>query len=138
MDSEDAAEVAALSAQLGYSVPSTTIRERYKRITRDSDNGLFVAEFAGGIVGWVHVLGVHYLESPRSFAEIGGLIVDENVRRRRIGQALMEQAEKWAYEHGYHEVRLRSGLHRTEAHQFYQMVGYTLTKTGYTFCKELS
>ena len=32
----------------------------------------------------------------------------------------MAQAEAWAQERGYAEVRLRSGLHRTEAHEFYQ------------------
>lgn len=70
------------------------------------------------------------------FAKFGAL-VDAEARRQQVGRALMEQAEAWAREQGYRQVRLRSGLHRTEAHQFYQAVGYTLTKTGHTFQKAL-
>jgi len=137
MTAEDADAVATLSGQLGYPMTPSRIQKRYKMIIHNPDNGLFVAERDGIILGWVHVLGVHYLESPRSFAEIGGLVVDAEFRRQQVGRLLMERAEAWAREQGYQEVRLRSGLHRTEAHQFYQAVGYTLTKTGHTFQKAL-
>jgi GNAT superfamily N-acetyltransferase len=137
MVSADVAEIAALSGQLGYPMSAVALQKRYGMISQHGDNGIFVAERGGGLLGWVHVVGVHYLESPHSFAEIGGLVVDMEVRRQRIGQALMEQAEHWAREKGYREVRLRSGLQRTDAHQFYQAVGYTLVKTGHTFRKEI-
>ena len=64
-------------------------------------------------------------------------MVDAYARRQRVGQALLERAEAWAREQGYQEVRLRSSLHRADAHQFYQAVGYALTKTGHTFQKAL-
>ena len=41
-------------------------------------------------------------------------------------------------EHGLAEVRLRSGLHRTDAHEFYKSIGYTLAKTSHMFRKELT
>ncbi len=60
-----------------------------------------------------------------------------DARRQKVGQTLMERAEVWARDQGYQEVRLRSGLYRSEAHQFYRSVGYTLTKTSHTFRKIL-
>lgn len=137
MTAEDAPAVAALSEQLGYPTTVAKVRERLAFITCSPDNSFFAAESGGAVIGWVHVYGVHLLESPRSFAEIGGLVVGAEFRRQGVGRALMEQAERWAQEHSYHEVRLRSGLHRTDAHQFYQAVGYTLTKTAHTFQKAL-
>jgi len=90
------------------------------------------------VAGWVEVFGVHMLVSPFFFAEIGGLVVDSGVRRQGVGRSLMTQAETWARAHGYSEVRLRSGLHRAEAHEFYRSIGYELAKTSHMFCKVMS
>ncbi len=49
----------------------------------------------------------------------------------------MRQAEAWAAAQCYAVVRLRSGLHRTEAHALYQRIGYELIKTAHTFRKIL-
>ena len=137
MLSSDASAVAFLSEQLGYPIPSAVIAERLEYISRNSDHGFFVAERDGAVIGWVHVYGVHLLESPNFFVEIGGLVVDAGARRQGIGHALMSQAEAWAQSHGYFDVHLRSGLHRTEAHAFYQSIGYSLTKTSHMFRKLL-
>ena len=133
MTAGDASAVAGLSAQLGYPVSAETIAKRFALISRSSDHGFFVAEAGGEVTGWVHVYGVRLLESPSFFAEIGGLVVDGKARRQGIGRALVAWAELWAAKHGFPEVRLRSGLHRTEAHQFYQSLGYELIKTSHLF-----
>ena len=87
MTAEDADAVAALSGQLGYPMTPNRLRERYETIIQSSDNGLFVAERDGVILGWVHVLGIHYLESSQSFAEIGGLVVEVDARREGAARA---------------------------------------------------
>ncbi len=137
MTAGDALAVAGLSEQLGYPVAAALVAERLDVISRTPSNSFYVAELAGKVAGWVHIYGVHLLESPCFFAEIGGLVVDVNARRQGVGRALMAQAETWARKDGYAEVRLRSGLHRTEAHKFYQSIGYTLTKTSHMFRKSL-
>lgn len=137
MSVHDARQVAALSGQLGYPITPERMAEKLRVLHVKPDNGLFVAEGSETILGWIHVYGVHLLESE-PFASIGGLIVAEQARRQGVGWALMRQAEAWTREQGYADVRLRSALHRAEAHAFYQQLGYELTKTSQTFRKVLS
>lgn len=137
MTRADAPAVAALCTQLGYHHTSPSlIAERLGSFA--PDHGCYVAERGGVVVGWVEVFGVHMLISPCFFAEIGGLVVDAGARRLGTGRALMMQAEAWARAHGYSEVRLRSGLHRAEAHEFYRSIGYELAKTSHMFRKGLT
>lgn len=134
MEPVDAEAVARLSGQLGYPITASQIQERFAWITRSPDNGFFVAEQGGRVLGWVHVCGVHPLMSL-SYAEVGGLIVAEDARRQGIGRALMTKAERWAQRQPYPDVRLRSGVPRVDAHAFYQSIGYELTKTSHMFRK---
>lgn len=137
MTRADAPAVAALCTQLGYDhTPPLLIAERLA--SPALDHGCYVAERDGVVAGWVEVFGVHMLASPFFFAEIGGLVVDAEARRQGTGRSLMKQAEAWARAHGYSEVRLRSGLHRAEAHEFYRSIGYELAKTSHMFRKVMS
>lgn len=138
MSAADASAIAALSKQLGYPIAPDVIAGRLARLEPSPDHRFLAAVQESVVLGWVHVYGVHLLESPAPFAEIGGLVVDINARRQGVGRALMAKAEAWAREQGYAEVRLRSGLHRTDAHEFYGSIGYTLTKTSHMFRKALA
>lgn len=137
MKAHDAPDVAALSEQLGYPITAEQIAAKFSTLNANTDHGFFVAEGENTVLGWVHVYGVHLLESD-PFAEIGGLVVEERQRRQGVGRALMQQSEEWARAKGYYCVRLRSGLHRTEAYIFHRQVGYELIKTAHTFRKILS
>ena len=53
--------------------------------------------------------------------------------RRGVGHALLDEAEQWASAQGYNEVRLRSGVHREEAHEFYLAVGFEQSKASFMF-----
>lgn len=64
MIAEDAPAIAAMSEQLGYPTMPAWIRERLAFINSNPDNGFIVAERGGAVVGWIHVYGVHLLESP--------------------------------------------------------------------------
>ena len=138
MTAADAPAVAILSIQLGYPLTAEVVSERLASVFLEPAHGCFVAEKENTVTGWVHIYGVQMLISPCFFAEIGGLVVDANARRQGIGRALIAHAEAWAAEHGYAEVRLRSGLHRTEAHEFYQGIGYELAKTSHMFRRRVT
>lgn len=133
----DAPILAILCEQLGYPVLCDAVESRLQHILSDSAHQcLRVAILPEvGVVGWVHVHIVHFLGSD-PFAEIGGLVVDAAHRRGGAGRALMRSAEAWACSRGLKTIRLRSNVLRKDAHQFYQGLGYELTKTQYTFQKE--
>jgi GNAT superfamily N-acetyltransferase len=127
----DAAALAALSIQLGY--PSTP-EEMVERLTMlgsrpgTGGNGVLVAEDESGVVGWLHVSGMYLLESP-AFAEVLGLIVDEAHRGKGVGKRLLDGAARWAADHGFDKLRVRSNVVREDAHRFYEREGFRRVKT---------
>ena len=122
--------------QLGYEVAPPLVAERLVRMTARSDQQFLVAELDGDVIGWLHVAVMEYIESG-AFAVIGGLVVDRRHRKQRIGRLLMTEAETWARGHGCSIVRLSSSAFRTEAHRFYEHLGYANIKTQYSFVKAL-
>jgi GNAT superfamily N-acetyltransferase len=132
----DAADLAALTAQLGYDVDATALRGRLTGILARADQRLLVAEVDGKAVAWLHAAVFEDLETD-PFVMIAGLVVDRAYRRQGIGRALIADAEKWAREQQCSVVRLRSSIGRTAAHQFYERAGYTNIKTQYSFAKSL-
>jgi len=137
MTPDDLSAVAELSAQLGYPCSRDDVARRFERIRSDRDHALLVAERGDlRIAGWIHLYLVHTLESD-SCAEIGGLVVDEHLRRQGAGRALVAEAERWARGRGLGRIRVRSNILRSEAHRFYPGIGYELRKTQHTYGKTL-
>ena len=137
MTEDDAARVAALSGELGYPATPEQIVARLKAMAEHTRARAFVAlDGNGRIQGWVHVYGRYHVESD-STAEIGGLVVASESRGQGIGRALMREAEAWARERGYGQVRLGSNVLRDEAHRFYEHLGYTISKSHYRFQKSI-
>ena len=132
----DAAEIARLTAELGYSVEPASVRDRLSRILARPDQRFLIAERDGQNVGWLHVAIAEFVEAGR-FAWIAGLVVAEAHRRQGIGRLLMARAEEWAREQRCSVVRLWSSSSREEAHRFYERLGYTNIKTQYSFAKSL-
>ena len=102
---------------------------------RDDRYRTFVAEADGRVVGLAAAVKVLAIGHPGGYVKMNGLGVLPECRRRRIGTRLMEQVERWAVETGAPYVGLASGLRRTDAHIFYEHMGYR--KTSYWFRKSL-
>jgi GNAT superfamily N-acetyltransferase len=132
----DADAIAALTKQLGYDVTAASVADKLSRMLARSDQQFFVAEHDGRPVGWVHTVIWEYLDADR-FVVIGGLVVDAECRKQGIGRQLMARAEEWALSQGCSIVRLWSSAVRTEAHRFYERIGYVNIKTQYSFVKPL-
>jgi GNAT superfamily N-acetyltransferase len=138
MRAEDASAVAALTTQLGYPSTDDEIRRRYDLIKDRWDARLFVAQHAGNVVvGWIHVQATYLLECDAR-AEIWGLVVAETARGTGVGRRLVEAAEEWALMRGLGVMALRSNYLRTEAHGFYEHLGYKVTKTQNAYRKNLT
>lgn len=134
---EDAAAIATLSGQLGYPSTDAEVRARLADVVEREDSAVFVTEEAGNVIAWIHVYGIHTLESD-AHAEIAGLVVDEAHRNRGIGQALVGAAERWAIEAGYRDIRVRSNVVRERTHRFYEREGYRIVKRQAAFVKDLT
>ncbi len=132
----DAEQIARLCTQLGYPAAAGQIQQRIATLLVENDQALYVAQQPGGpLLGWVHVYRCPLVHTDPE-AQIGGLVVDEAVRRSGAGQRLMQAAEQWAREHQCWAMYLRSNIIRKEAHRFYERIGYELV-TSSVFRKRL-
>jgi len=67
---------------------------------------------------------------------VDDLVIDEGVRSKGIGHALLSFLERLARSRGSPAVGLDSGTHRTQAHRFYFREGYHIP--AFVFHKALS
>jgi GNAT superfamily N-acetyltransferase len=137
MTAEDIPGVALLAGQLGYPSTEEQVRQRFEALTRLGHGGAYVAVAERGrVVGWMSVAVQVTLEGDAG-AEVWGLVVDEALRGRGIGTALMAHAEAWARDRGFRDVSLRTNIIRKDTHHFYQSLGYEIVKTQYKMKKRL-
>lgn len=130
----DVAALAGLLGDLGYPTTVTETRERLARMTPDYYHTL-VAEDEGAVVGFIGLMILPVYEYPEPVGWILALSVGADQRRGGVGRTLMAAAEALAAEHGVKDVRLHSGLHRAQAHSFYEALGYD--RNGFRFRREV-
>jgi GNAT superfamily N-acetyltransferase len=123
---EDAEAIVGLTCQLGYPTEISDTRERLAYMISDSNHEVLVYE-DGALLGWLGLAVVHSLTSD-PHPELLGLVVEEAARSRGIGAKLMGAAEAWAISRGFEHLRLRTNLKRTDAHRFYERLGYVPVK----------
>jgi ribosomal protein S18 acetylase RimI-like enzyme len=99
-------------------------------VMADPDQGLYVAEAGQQIVAVLHVVIRDTppvpLLVPRRFAVVDNLVVSGPFRRAGIGQALMEQAYRWAAARGATRIELTVYEFNKAAIAFYQSLGYRI------------
>jgi len=128
-----------LRKDLGYEGCTLEIVEKQFTGLDNSREAVFVAEVgddSGHIAGVIHIEKYNVLYFP-TMANILGLAVAADFRRKGIGSALLKQAEEWARENGASSMRLNSGESRKQAHEFYRTQGYTDNKKQLRFIKDL-
>ncbi len=131
---EDVPVLAELAAQLGYPSTPEQIAARLAALWDLPGHTVLVAvdPAAGTVIGWIHVGSTRWLESE-PYAEIGGLVVDSGWRGRRVGERLARAGIEWAATLRFREVRVRSNVVRTDAHRFYERLGFTRVKSQAVF-----
>ncbi|HXZ06398.1 MAG TPA: GNAT family N-acetyltransferase [Ktedonobacteraceae bacterium] len=106
-------------------------RQYFAEIIANKDAALFVAEYEGTLVGAIHCFiddapKIPFIV-PRRFVLIDDMVVDENFRRRGVGQALLERVDQWVREKGLTEVVLGVWEFNTAARFLYEKLGYHTT-----------
>jgi GNAT superfamily N-acetyltransferase len=132
-DVADAAQIARLSAQLGYPAPVEDYARRLALILASARHALWVAGAADGrLLGMVGVEQRLMIESGEP-AEIVAMVVDRDARRLGIGRALIAAARDWARQRGCRRIFLRSNVLRDHAHAFYPALGFERSKTQHVY-----
>ena len=128
---EDATELARLSTQLGYPADAGVIPARLARLASAGNAQAFVAVAGDNVVGMatIHLRYTINHESP--IAQLTLLVVDETNRTRGVGRRLVSAVEEFAKAHGAKRINVTTALHRSDAHAFYEAIGYTQTGRRY-------
>ncbi len=133
----DLSDISALCVHFGFPASETALRNRINLIKTYPSQILFVAkDETGKAVGWVHAYEAPSLLSDAT-VEIGGLVVNQEMRQHGIGKALMTAVEEWAGKRGFTEVLLATRIDREVAQAFYKAIGYEFVHTTHFLSKDL-
>jgi ribosomal protein S18 acetylase RimI-like enzyme len=135
---DDFDAVTALLEELGRPAVTDpeTCRQVYARDLEDAETAHLVGEDANGrIVGFCSLHFRPRLNQVSPEAYVPDLIVTEAARSKKVGHALLSEAENRARRRGCHHLTLESAHWRKDAHRFYLAFG--LTDDGLSFGKAL-
>lgn len=107
-------------------------RTAYERLRSDPNQFLMVAERDGTVVGTLQltvVPGLSRRGSTRSIIE--GVRVHSSERGQGLGRQLIEWAIEESRQQNCRLVQLTSDAARTDAHRFYEQLGFTGSHVGF-------
>jgi len=97
----------------------------------DVNNELVVAENNGEVIGTLQLTFIPYLTyQGGKRALIEAVSVDSRYRSHGIGADLIEWAIDRARRAGCHMVQLTTNKERSDAHRFYERLGFVASHTG--------
>lgn len=132
---DDAKAIAEISSNdLGYDCTTEFVTNKLTGLDK-SREAVFVAENENSVIGYIHIEKYDTLYCE-TLANVLGLAVKSDSRRKGAGRLLIQAAENWAKDIGAKGVRLNSGGSRTAAHSFYRSVGFDNEKMQMRFLKE--
>lgn len=136
-DCDDILEICELiNCELGYNAAENDLSLRIKQMQDDKNYCIFVAENNNGVIAFI---GIHIglaFEYLGKIARIIAFAVKREYQRQGVGTKLLQTAESYLKEAHVELIAVNSGLHRIEAHRFYEKQGFY--KRGYSFAKTIS
>ncbi len=137
IDLSDLKYVSELCTQLGFPAKEASLKRRIELIKKYPTQIVLVAKTEkGNVVGWIHAYEAPSLLSDAT-VEIGGLVVDQKMRRHGVGKSLMNAVEQWAHARGFKEILLATRTDRLDAQAFYKAIGYVFVHTTHFLSKDL-
>ena len=130
---DDVLAIRRLLEELGYPTDVASLRERLDALLDADDCVVFVSDDVTGVVG-AQILRT--LAEPANAVLIIALVVSGESRGRGVGRALVAAVEEFAVRNGCNRLLVTSGLHRSDAHAFYETIGFE--RTGVRFVKPIS
>ena len=130
----DAPALSRLIAQLGYEADESDVSERLAAMEAEG-RAVLAAELDARVIGCLTTSVMRVLHRPAPVGRISMMVVDEAHRGRGIGSQLVRAAEAALAEQGCYMVEVTSHVRRTQAHRFYETLGYA--KTSVRLAREL-
>lgn len=131
---DDIDALCSLTKELkGSSISYEDMNNRLQFVQMSPFDFLYVYEEEKTIFGLLGFRIRENLEDVTRYGEVSIISVDSTIRRKGIGQILMDYAEQLAKTHNCIGTWLVSGTNRLEAHPFYKKLGYEVN--GYRFVK---
>lgn len=116
---------------IGRPLPNVYL-DAFRKIDADDDQRLLVLEINSRIVGsLVLFITPNLTHKGKPFATVENVIVDEGERGVGYGRQLMRYAIAEAKAAGCYKIVLTSHKARTEAHRFYEGLGFESTHEAY-------
>lgn len=132
LSSGDLSQVVPLLVELGYPVEETVLEQRFRDFSSKGESAL-VGERDGQIIGLLTLHVTPVLHRPGSVGRITTLVVAKHAHGQGVGRALMNEAEGRLWTEGCVLIEVTSNLKRSDAHTFYEKLGYE--RTSYRFGK---
>lgn len=120
----DIGRIAVLLGELGYPHTVDFFKRRFEILDESDLDRVLVALQELDIVG---LATLHFLPLPHldgDLCRVVALVVASSARRKGVGAKLMARAEEIARQRGCVKMEITSGAHRTDAHAFYEAIGY--------------
>ncbi|MDP3898855.1 MAG: GNAT family N-acetyltransferase [Mesorhizobium sp.] len=104
----------------------------FEAIAASANDTLYVAELAGEVVGTFQTTLIMSMSSEaRPNMVVEAVQTRADLRGRGIGEAMMRYAIERAREAGARQVQLTSNNARTDAHRFYERLGFIKSHAGF-------
>ncbi len=124
-----------INRELGYNVAEKDLALRIKQMQDDKNYCIFVAENNNEVIAFI---GVHIglaFEYSGKIARIIAFAVKKEYQRQGVGTKLLQTTESYLNENHVELIAVNSGIHRVEAHRFYEKQGFY--KKGHSFAKTI-
>lgn len=120
---DDAAEIARLNGLFNRAVEPAAAYLARLTDPRRVDQPI-LAFWEGRGVGLANLRLVPSIFSCYPYAELSELFVEEAYRRRGLGRAMIQYAERLAVENGARQMLILTGFYNHSAQQLYRAAGY--------------
>ena len=128
----------AITRSLGYRCTLDMVRRRIAALTGESHciSLAWVDDGSGEVGGFLHALRYDTLHNEGGW-DVVSLAVIPELQGHGVGRQLLAALEEMVVAQGGSFVRLNSRVERTEAHGFYEHLGYTCDKLQKRFIKQV-
>ena len=120
----DAPTLRDLMAELGHELSAEIVEDRLKLYTGTPTTRVIVAERQGVLLGLVACALMPTFHQVGNLGRITALVVNSAARRKKVGQTLVAAAREWFQANGCRRIEVTSGDARTDAHLFYEALGF--------------